>query len=53
MRKLIKTTYPDHGIYGEEEGMDLEGADSGFLWVLDPIDGTKSFITGPGSSYQA
>lgn len=46
MRKIIKDAFPNHGIFGEEEGMDLEGADSGYLWVLDPIDGTKSFITG-------
>ena len=46
MRKAIKQKFPDHGIFGEEEGMDLDGADSGYLWVLDPIDGTKSFITG-------
>ena len=46
MRKIIKEKFPRHGIFGEEEGMDLEGADSGYLWVLDPIDGTKSFVTG-------
>ena len=46
MRKIIKERFTGHGIYGEEEGMDLEGADSGYLWVLDPIDGTKSFVTG-------
>lgn len=46
MRKIIKEKFPAHGIFGEEEGLDLEGADSGYLWVLDPIDGTKSFVTG-------
>ena len=49
MRKVIKERFPGHGIFGEEEGMDLEGADSGYLWVLDPIDGTKSFVTGAES----
>jgi inositol-phosphate phosphatase / L-galactose 1-phosphate phosphatase / histidinol-phosphatase len=44
MRDLITTTYPEHGILGEEFGE--EGADRKNVWVLDPIDGTKSFITG-------
>ena len=44
MRGLIKRTYPDHGIVGEEHGS--ERADAEFVWVLDPIDGTRAFITG-------
>lgn len=44
MRQLILTTYPDHGIEGEEFGRDRVEAE--FVWCLDPIDGTKSFITG-------
>lgn len=44
MRELIAAAYPDHGILGEEHGR--EGLDAEFVWVLDPIDGTKSFITG-------
>merc|ERR1719199_507372 len=44
MRKLIEERYPAHGIYGEEFG-NVRG-DAEFCWVLDPIDGTKSFITG-------
>ena len=44
MRQLIKTRYPSHGIYGEEFGQVRVDAD--FVWVLDPIDGTKAFITG-------
>lgn len=44
MRKLIEQRYPSHGIYGEELGN--VRADAEFCWVLDPIDGTKSFITG-------
>jgi myo-inositol-1(or 4)-monophosphatase len=44
MRRLIKKRYPEHGIIGEEFG--TENADAEFVWVLDPIDGTKSFITG-------
>jgi histidinol-phosphatase len=44
MRALITRTYPAHGIVGEEYGS--ERADADFVWVLDPIDGTRSFITG-------
>jgi histidinol phosphatase-like enzyme (inositol monophosphatase family) len=43
MRKLIKAKYPSHGIIGEEFGSDRPDAE--FVWVLDPIDGTKSFIS--------
>lgn len=47
MRSLIEKTFPEHGIVGEEYG-NLR-ADAEFVWVLDPIDGTRSFITGmPG-----
>src|SRR5712671_6623678 len=44
MRTLIRRTFPDHGIIGEEFGE--ERADAEYVWVLDPIDGTKSFISG-------
>lgn len=44
MRQLIESRYPSHGIYGEEFGEVRVDAD--FVWVLDPIDGTKAFITG-------
>jgi len=44
MRALIRSTFPDHGIIGEEFGDDRP--DASFVWVLDPIDGTKSFIAG-------
>lgn len=44
IRRLIKETYPDHGIIGEELGN--ENATAKYVWVLDPIDGTKAFITG-------
>lgn len=47
MRKLINTTCPGHGIYGEEYG--LENTDAEWVWVLDPVDGTKAFITGKPS----
>jgi len=44
MRTLIRRTFPDHGIIGEEYGG--ERANAEYVWVLDPIDGTKSFISG-------
>ena len=44
MRELIRKTYPDHGIIGEEFGEDNASAE--FVWTLDPIDGTISFICG-------
>ena len=44
IRKLIAERYPDHGILGEEHGH--EAGTSGLTWVLDPIDGTRSFISG-------
>jgi inositol-phosphate phosphatase/L-galactose 1-phosphate phosphatase/histidinol-phosphatase len=44
MRALIEARFPDHGIVGEEFGRVREDAE--FVWVLDPIDGTKSFISG-------
>ena len=42
MRRLIGQTFPAHGIIGEEYGQDRPDAE--YVWVLDPIDGTKSFI---------
>ncbi|HWB50467.1 MAG TPA: histidinol-phosphatase [Stellaceae bacterium] len=44
MRRLIAARFPQHGIIGEEFGREREEAE--FVWVLDPIDGTKSFISG-------
>lgn len=44
MRAIINERYPDHGIVGEEYG--AENADAEWVWHLDPIDGTKSFISG-------
>jgi len=44
MRGLLAEAVPAHGILGEEHGR--ERIDADHLWVLDPIDGTKSFITG-------
>lgn len=44
MREEIMREFPDHGILGEEFGKHNEGAE--YQWILDPIDGTKSFICG-------
>ena len=44
MRRLIAQTFPAHGVIGEEYGRDRPEAE--YVWVLDPIDGTKSFVSG-------
>ncbi len=44
MRELISKEFPSHGIIGEEFGN--HNPDAEYVWVLDPIDGTKSFISG-------
>lgn len=44
IRRRIRETFPAHGIMGEEYGS--ERLDAEFVWVLDPIDGTKAFISG-------
>ena len=47
LRKLISQKFPEHGIYGEEyQNKNLR---SDFVWVIDPIDGTKNFINGNGN----
>ena len=47
MRRLINQAAPGHGIFGEEYG--AERPDAEWVWVLDPVDGTKAFITGKPS----
>ncbi len=42
IRRVLGAAFPDHGYYGEEYGRD--DARSDFLWLIDPIDGTKSFV---------
>jgi histidinol phosphatase-like enzyme (inositol monophosphatase family) len=44
MRELIEARYPQHSILGEEEGETRSGAS--YRWILDPIDGTKTFVRG-------
>lgn len=44
IRELIEKKYPDHGILGEE--FEDKNLNSEYLWIIDPIDGTRSFIAG-------
>ncbi len=44
MRELIVAAFPEHGVVGEEHGRERPEAE--YVWVLDPIDGTKRFVTG-------
>ena len=44
LRGLIRAKYPDHGLFGEEMGE--SDNDSSHRWIIDPIDGTQSFIRG-------
>ncbi|MAD93002.1 MAG: histidinol-phosphatase [Gammaproteobacteria bacterium] len=43
IRAAIEDAYPDHGIFGEEFGLK---SGNGLTWVIDPIDGTRAFMTG-------
>ena len=44
IRALIRAEFPDHGILGEEHGVENPGSEH--IWVIDPIDGTRAFISG-------
>ncbi len=44
IRKLIATRFPDHGVIGEEFGEDRPDAE--WVWVVDPVDGTRAFVAG-------
>lgn len=44
IKSIIHQRFPDHGFYGEEEGEQNETAE--YTWVIDPIDGTKSYMRG-------
>ncbi|KAF8109559.1 hypothetical protein N665_0094s0028 [Sinapis alba] len=46
MVSIIFHNFPSHAIYGEEKGWRCKDESADYVWVLDPIDGTKSFITG-------
>lgn len=43
LRQAIAAYFPGHGVYGEEFGAEITSDE---IWVIDPIDGTKSFVTG-------
>jgi histidinol-phosphatase len=42
IRSIIEAKYPEHGFYGEETGS--SHLDAEYVWIVDPIDGTKSFV---------
>jgi histidinol-phosphatase len=44
LKEVLGKHFPEHGFYGEEFGR--EGADAEYLWLIDPIDGTKAFVRG-------
>jgi histidinol-phosphatase len=43
IKRVLRARFPDHAFYGEEEGREGDGD---FLWLIDPIDGTRSFVRG-------
>lgn len=43
IKKVLREAFPDHAFYGEEEGREGDGE---FLWLIDPIDGTRAFVRG-------
>jgi histidinol-phosphatase len=46
IRRIIRDRFPEHGIFGEEYGK--SDRDSDYMWLVDPVDGTKSFVRGYG-----
>jgi len=42
IRAILTSRFPEHGFYGEETGQ--SALDAEYLWLVDPIDGTKSFV---------
>ena len=42
IKRVLKSYFPEHGYYGEESA--IERPDADYLWLIDPIDGTKSFV---------
>lgn len=43
IRRVLLAAFPEHAFFGEEEG---QSGESDFLWLVDPIDGTKAFVRG-------
>jgi histidinol-phosphatase len=46
IRGVLRSAFPEHGIWGEEYG--ASDRESDYLWLIDPVDGTKSFVRGYG-----
>lgn len=46
IRRVLRDAFPEHGIWGEEYG--ASDRESDYLWLIDPVDGTKSFVRGYG-----
>ncbi|HEX2494164.1 MAG TPA: inositol monophosphatase family protein [Steroidobacter sp.] len=44
--EIVRRHYPDHAVLGEETGQSGDHADSEFLWIIDPLDGTTNFVHG-------
>ena len=44
IRAILNSRFPEHGVVGEEFG--IERGDAPFVWVIDPIDGTRAFVQG-------
>lgn len=44
IKAVLQARFPDHGFFGEETGKSNQGSD--YLWLVDPIDGTKAFVRG-------
>ena len=44
IRQLVAERFPGHGVIGEEYGEDRPDAE--FVWVIDPVDGTRAFVAG-------
>lgn len=44
IKAVLADAFPDHGFYGEELGREADDAE--YVWLIDPIDGTKSFVRG-------
>src|SRR5262249_17441818 len=46
IRQLIQSRFPDHAVLGEEFGEQGGGTAAHYRWIIDPIDGTKAFVSG-------
>ncbi|MFX8453432.1 inositol monophosphatase family protein, partial [Acinetobacter baumannii] len=44
VKEVLMQAFPEHGLYGEEGG--THNGEAEYLWLVDPIDGTKAFVRG-------